>query len=361
MSDLRNAFTGPAGVYAATGVFVAFEGGEGAGKSTQARRLADWLERRRLRRAADPRARRHRGRPQAAPDRARPGHRGALAPHRGAALRRRQGRARRHRRPAGAGPGRGRDHRPLRRLDAGLPGRRPRRCRPGGRAGRPLGHRRPAPAPDGPARPRPSTGWAGSRSATGSRASRWSSTSGSARRSSQLAAADPEHYLVVDARRRSTRSPPRPAAGRARCCRTPPAGRAADAHAGRRDARDDPTGWSTTTSSTYGRVGWSTLVGQERTVETLRRAAAGAGHDATPGCSPARPARAAPTPRSRSPPRCSASDRRLRRLPRLPHRAGRHPRRRQRHPHREARARRRRRCASWSAARRSRRPAGAGR
>ncbi|HEU5042747.1 MAG TPA: dTMP kinase [Nocardioidaceae bacterium] len=43
MSDLRNAFTSPVGQYAATGVFVAFEGGEGAGKSTQAQRLAQWL------------------------------------------------------------------------------------------------------------------------------------------------------------------------------------------------------------------------------------------------------------------------------------------------------------------------------
>ena len=56
------------------------------------------------------------------------------------------------------GPGararRGRDHRPLRRLDPRLPGRRPvaRRRRAG--VGRPLGHRRPAPPPDGAARPR---------------------------------------------------------------------------------------------------------------------------------------------------------------------------------------------------------------
>ncbi|HET6697917.1 MAG TPA: dTMP kinase [Nocardioidaceae bacterium] len=40
---MRHAFTGSTGVYAATGVFVAFEGGEGAGKSTQADRLAGWV------------------------------------------------------------------------------------------------------------------------------------------------------------------------------------------------------------------------------------------------------------------------------------------------------------------------------
>jgi len=40
--DLRNVFKG-GGVYSATGVFVCFEGGEGAGKSTQSQRLRDWL------------------------------------------------------------------------------------------------------------------------------------------------------------------------------------------------------------------------------------------------------------------------------------------------------------------------------
>ncbi len=43
LSDLKNTFTGSPGVYAATGCFVALEGGEGAGKSTQAQRLREWL------------------------------------------------------------------------------------------------------------------------------------------------------------------------------------------------------------------------------------------------------------------------------------------------------------------------------
>lgn len=43
LNDLRHAFTDSAGVYAATGCFVALEGGEGAGKSTQARLLRDHL------------------------------------------------------------------------------------------------------------------------------------------------------------------------------------------------------------------------------------------------------------------------------------------------------------------------------
>lgn len=45
LTDLRAAATGSPGVYSASGVFVALEGGEGAGKSTQARLLADWLRR----------------------------------------------------------------------------------------------------------------------------------------------------------------------------------------------------------------------------------------------------------------------------------------------------------------------------
>jgi dTMP kinase len=44
IDDLRHAFTGSAGVYTASGCFVALEGGEGAGKSTQARALRAWLE-----------------------------------------------------------------------------------------------------------------------------------------------------------------------------------------------------------------------------------------------------------------------------------------------------------------------------
>jgi dTMP kinase len=43
VTDLRHSLTGSLGVYAATGCFIALEGGEGAGKSTQAARLAEWL------------------------------------------------------------------------------------------------------------------------------------------------------------------------------------------------------------------------------------------------------------------------------------------------------------------------------
>ncbi|MDP3968982.1 MAG: dTMP kinase, partial [Nocardioides sp.] len=43
-SDLRRAFSGSPGVYSAEGVFVALEGGEGGGKTTQAERIRAWLE-----------------------------------------------------------------------------------------------------------------------------------------------------------------------------------------------------------------------------------------------------------------------------------------------------------------------------
>jgi dTMP kinase len=43
VTDLRHSLRGSLGVYSATGCFVALEGGEGAGKSTQARRLSEWL------------------------------------------------------------------------------------------------------------------------------------------------------------------------------------------------------------------------------------------------------------------------------------------------------------------------------
>lgn len=43
VTDLRQSLSGTLGVYTASGCFVALEGGEGAGKSTQARLLAQWL------------------------------------------------------------------------------------------------------------------------------------------------------------------------------------------------------------------------------------------------------------------------------------------------------------------------------
>ena len=104
-SELRKSLMPDNAVYADRGVFVAFEGGEGAGKSTQARLLDDWLTDAGLRRRCSPTS-------PATPtsggelraDPARPVDRRARPPRRGAALRRRQGRARREARQAGAAP-----------------------------------------------------------------------------------------------------------------------------------------------------------------------------------------------------------------------------------------------------------------
>ena len=78
-----------------------------------------------------------------------------------------------------------------------------------------LGHRRPAAAPDRAARPRAQRrARPASRSATASRASRSSSTSACASEFLRLAEADPDHYLVLDARgrrRRDRRRRARPA------------------------------------------------------------------------------------------------------------------------------------------------------
>ncbi len=143
------------------GFFVALEGGEGAGKSTQARALKQWLESlghdvvvthepggtevgRRLRSVLLD---------LPAPDDAAAGLVPGLSPTGGgAAVRCRPRRARRHRhRPGTRSRARG-GHRPLHRLLGRLPGCGPRPRRRGGRQGVALGDRRPGPRPDRAAR-----------------------------------------------------------------------------------------------------------------------------------------------------------------------------------------------------------------
>ena len=94
----------------------------------RSRRAAAWLRARGHDVRRDPRARRHPARAGAAPARPRPG-RARDPAGRGAALRRRPRPPRRHRDPAGARGRAGGAHRSLRRLDAGLPGRRARPAR----------------------------------------------------------------------------------------------------------------------------------------------------------------------------------------------------------------------------------------
>ena len=108
------------------GVFIAFEGGEGAGKSTQVRRLQEWLTSEGLvaRATFEPGATAVRRRdPRRSCSTARTP---AIAAALGGAAVRRRPRPARARRPApGARRGRGRHHRPVRRQLAGLPGRGP--------------------------------------------------------------------------------------------------------------------------------------------------------------------------------------------------------------------------------------------
>ena len=137
---------------------------------------------------------------------------------------------------------RGRHHRPLRRLHAGLPGRRPHARRRRGGGGRALGHRRPAPAPHRRPRPRArGRAWPASRGATGSRAQSLEFHQRVRQAFVEMAAADPDHYLVLDARAADrARSPPRSASASSPCWprrgRDERLGRPGRPAAGRRDA-----------------------------------------------------------------------------------------------------------------------------
>ena len=162
-----------------------------------------------------------------------------------------------------------------------------------------------------------------------------------------MAAADPEHYLVVDAR-----LPADEIAGRVR---------------DRVDAAARPggPGRGSPMSLTSAAPIWDTLVGQRAVARSLATAAGGHGMSQAwlfTGSARLRPLQRRRRLRRRPAVRDARAGRSgLRRLPRLPHRARRLPRRRLGDPHREALHRRRRGPAAGPPAPPSHRSASAGR
>ena len=151
--DLRRSFGKSPGVYPTTGLFIALEGGEGAGKSTQSALLVDWLQEQGQQVLLT--------REPGATDLGKTLRQIVLDPatgdisHRAEALhlRRGQGRTRGLGDQARAEGRCRRHHRPVRRFRARLPGIGPGPGSRRRRAGEPLGHRRPPPEPDDPAGP----------------------------------------------------------------------------------------------------------------------------------------------------------------------------------------------------------------
>ena len=248
----------------------------------------------------------------------------AVAARRGAALRRRPGAPRGHRGPARAGPGRGGDQRPVRRLVPGLPGRRPDAAGRRGLLAVLLGHRRAQARPGGAARRRPAhracPGWPPAAPApTGWRPSRVAFHERVRYAFLDLAAADPKRYLVLDAvppgrrDRRSGRS-----AG-SRSCSADPAGIVHPRPAQGPDTSVQPE-LSDAELVTHGARHlmpdvFADLVGQDEAVDTRRAAASAA---AVPAATPSRCA-----PRAAG--RADADADRRRRRPTTPRRRrGRH-------------------------------------